>query len=52
MNQTTHGFCPFSSARARLVDVERLPVHVLRAAQREVQQPRADGGVREAIDRG
>ena len=30
--------------------VDRLPVDVLRAAQREVQQPGADGRVREAVD--
>src|SRR5204863_515073 len=33
-----------------LVDVHRLPVHVLRAAQREVDQPGADGVVGEAVD--
>src|SRR5207248_10522704 len=33
-----------------LVDVHRLPVHVLRAAQSEVDQPGADGVVGEAVD--
>ena len=36
VNQSTSGFWPFSAARASLVDVERLPVDVLRAAQGEV----------------
>ena len=33
-----------------LVDLDRLPVDVLRAAQREVQQPRADRVVGQPVD--
>ena len=37
VNHSTHGFWPFSARARRLVDVERLPVDVLRAPQREVR---------------
>ena len=36
VNQSTAGFWCFSRARARAVDVERLPVDVGGAAEREV----------------
>jgi hypothetical protein len=42
VNQSTPAAGPWRGAR-RLVDVERLPVDVLRAAQREVDHPGADG---------
>ena len=45
-----HGFWWLNCARAALVDVERLPVHVLRAAQREMQQSRPHRRVAQAID--
>ena len=51
VNHSTHGLLALErGARARLVDVERLPVDVLRAAQREVEQAGADGGVGQPVD--
>ncbi len=44
------GCWPLSAARASRVDVERLPVDVLGPAQREVEQPGADGGVGQPVD--
>ena len=45
MNQSTQGFCPLLTGARRLVDVERLPMDVLRPAQRKMQQSGADRGV-------
>ena len=44
------GRWPLSRGVRRLVDVERLPVDVLRAAQREVEHPGADRLVGEPVD--
>ena len=49
VNHSTAGRCLFCGAGG-LVDLDRLPVHVVRAAQREVQQPGTDGVVGDAID--
>ena len=43
VNHSTAGFWPFSSARALLVHVERLPMHVGGAAQAEIDHAGADG---------
>ena len=50
MNHSTAGFWPFIAARGLARDIERLPMHVLRAAQSEVDHARADGGVGHAVD--
>ncbi len=47
---STHGRCPFCARARVLVDFGRLPVDVLRAAQREVQHAGADRPVAEAVD--
>ena len=52
VSQRMHGLWPLSRERAALVDVDRLPVDVVRAAQREVQQPGADRVVGDPVDRG
>jgi hypothetical protein len=39
-----------SARRVSFIDIERLPVHVVRSPQREVQQTRANGRVRHPID--
>ena len=50
VNHITHGLLSLQLGARLLVDVERLPVHVLRAAQREVQQAGADRVVGDAVD--
>ena len=50
VNHSTQGFCPLMAARARLVHVERLPVHVAGAPEREVQHAGADRVVGDAVD--
>ena len=50
VNHSTAGFWFFSAACASRRDVERLPMDVLRAAQREVQHARRDRGVGQLVD--
>ena len=50
VNQSTAGLWPFACAAHRLGDVERLPVDVGGAPQREVDHPGADGEVGQPVD--
>ena len=51
VNQSTHGFWPFSAGARGLVDLERLPVDVgARGAAPKSIMPGADRGVGEAVD--
>ena len=50
VNHSTAGFWPFMAGARLLVHVQRLPMHIGRAAQAEIDHARADRGVGEAVD--
>ena len=50
VNHSTAGFWPFRRGMRLAADVEVLAMDVLRAAQREMEHARGDGGVGELVD--
>ena len=50
VNHSTLGFCEFCRARETPVDVDGLPMDVLRTAQREIKHAGTDGAVSQSVD--